>query len=68
MDSQHPESESNDIFQASEFVELDIPHVSKHQITVGIDRKELIIASGLSFGPPCASQIYDFFRLVFPFS
>lgn len=40
--SQHPESESTDIFQASEFVELDIPHASKHQITVGIDRKELI--------------------------
>ena len=40
--SQHSESESNDIFQASELVELDISHASKHQIKVGIDRKELI--------------------------
>ena len=31
--SQHPESELPDKFQAFEFVELDIPHASKHQIT-----------------------------------
>ena len=36
------EAENCDIFQASEFVELDIPHASAHRISVGIDRKELI--------------------------
>lgn len=34
--------ENTEVFQASEFVELDIPGASKHRIAVGIDRKELI--------------------------
>ncbi len=54
--SQHPDSEYNDIFQASEFVEHDIPHASKHQITVGIDRKELITVRAGGPGPILLSR------------
>lgn len=63
--SQHPESESPDIFQASEFVELDIPHASKHQITVGIDRKELITvrAGGIEIDVPITTEETTLFKI-----
>lgn len=64
--SQHPESESTDIFQASEFVELDIPHASKHQITVGIDRKELITvrAAGIEIDIPITTEETTLFKIL----
>lgn len=64
--SQHPESESNDIFQTSEFVELDIPHASKHQITVGIDRKELITAraGGIEIDIPITTEETTLFKIL----
>lgn len=64
--SQHSESESNDIFQASELVELDIPHASKHQIKVGIDRKELITvrAGGIEIDIPITTGETTLFKIL----
>jgi len=64
--SQHPKSESPDIFQASEFVELDIPHASKHQITVCIDRKELITvrAGGIEIDIPITTEETTLFKIL----
>ena len=52
-------------FQSSEFVELDIPHTSKHQITAGIDRKELITvrAGGIEIDIPITTEETTLFKI-----
>ena len=59
------ESEHYDIFQASEFVELDIPGASKHRISVGIDRKELITvrAGGIKIDIPITTEETALFKI-----
>ncbi len=60
------ESENYDIFQASEFVELDIPHASAHRISVGIDRKELITvrAGGIEIDIPITTEETTLFKIL----
>ena len=64
--SQHSENQSPDIFQASKFVELDIPHASKYQITVGIDRKEQITvrAGGIEIDIPITTEETTLFKIL----
>ncbi len=59
------ESEHYDIFQSSEFVELDIPSASKHRIAVGIDRKELITvrAGGIEIDIPITTEETALFKI-----
>ena len=60
------ESENYDIFQAAEFVELDIPHASAHRISVGIDRKELITvrAGGIEIDIPITTEETTLFKIL----
>ena len=54
-----------EVFQASEFVELDIPSASKHRIAVGIDRKELITvrAGGIEIDIPITTEETILFKI-----
>lgn len=62
-----PKKESGefDIFSSSDFVELDIPHASAHQISVGIDRKELITvrAGGIEIDIPITTEETTLFKI-----
>ncbi|MBR4599038.1 MAG: hypothetical protein IKO39_03200 [Treponema sp.] len=53
------------VFQASEFVELDIPASSKHRISVGTDRKELITvrAGGIEIDVPITTEETTLFKI-----
>ena len=57
--------ENTEVFQASEFVELDIPGASKHRIAVGIDRKELITvrAGGIEIDIPITTEETILFKI-----
>ena len=57
--------DNTDVFQASEFVELDIPASSKHRISVGIDRKDLITvrAGGIEIDIPITTEETILFKI-----
>ena len=57
--------EDTEVFQGSEFVELDIPASSKHRISVGIDRKELITvrAGGIEIDIPITTEETILFKI-----
>ena len=59
------ESENFDIFQASEFVELDIPAAGRHAISIGQSRKELITvrAGGIEIDIPITTEETTLFKI-----
>ena len=60
------QSEKCDIFQASEFVELDIPEAGRHAISIGQSRKDLITvrASGIEIDIPITTEETTLFKIL----